>query len=313
MVGEGSDPVPAARATREGVELSAIVVAYRQPELLTECVAALAAGTRRPDEIIVVDVDPQAPVALAAAAAPVPLHRLPTADNPGYAAACNRGAAEANGRWLLFMNADVAVSPATVGAVLDEADRDGAVAIATPRLLRPDGTLDHACHRGIPTVMDSLWYKLGVDRMAPDSRRFGHYRLTWLDPAETHDIEACSGAFMLVRRDSLEAAGSWDEGYRFYGEDLDLCLRIRRRGGHVRYVGTATALHHKGAASSLQADPRSLSPEQRATRQRVRREIVDSHERFYHQHLQAGTPRLLRPLVRLMFRLQRWKLGRARG
>ena len=162
-------------------------------------------------------------------------------DNPGYAAACNRGAAAASGDWLLFMNADVMVDAACLGAVLAEAAPDPGIGIATCRLVRPDGSLDHACHRGIPSVLDSLIYKARLDRLAPRSRRLGHYRLSWLDPWTVHDVEACSGAFLLIRREALEAVAGWDERYWFYAEDLDLCLRVTQAGWRVRYVGTATA------------------------------------------------------------------------
>jgi GT2 family glycosyltransferase len=133
----------------------------------------------------------------------------------------------------------------------------------------------------------------------------GHYRLSWLDPNESHDVEACSGAFLLVRREAFEAVGGWDERYWFYAEDLDLCLRVTQAGWRVRYVGTATAVHVKGGSSNLRRSPGGLTPEQRATRRRVREAIIDSHERFYREHLEADTARPLGPLVSLMFRLDR--------
>jgi GT2 family glycosyltransferase len=207
------------------------------------------------------------------------------------------------------MNSDVMVDPDCLGDLLDAVDGDASIGIATCRHRRPDGRLDHACHRGIPSVFDSLAYKSGLDRLRPGSRRLGHYRLTWLDPAESHDVEACTGAFLLMRREAFEAVGGWDEAYWFYAEDLDLCLRASREGWRVRYVATASAVHLKGASSNLRADERKLSPTQAQTRRRVQRAIVDSHERFYHQHLEATTVRPLRPLVRLMFAVQRRMAG----
>ncbi len=141
--------------------------------------------------------------------------------------------------------------------------------------------------------------------MAPRSKRLGHYRMSWLDPSTVHDVEACSGAFLLIRRETLEAVGGWDERYWFYAEDLDLCLRVTQAGWRVRYVGTTTALHVKGGSSNLRRSRDDLTDEQRATRRRVQMAIIDSHERFYREHLQAGTARPLRPLVGLMFRMER--------
>ncbi len=287
--------------------LSVVIVNHHRPDLLADALVALYASERRPDEIAVVETDatdaPPLPADDRTPAVPVRLLLLP--DNPGYAAACNRGAAQVSGDWILFMNADVNVSPECLGAVLAEATADPGIGIATCRLVRPDGSLDHACHRGIPSVVDSLVYKARLDRLAPHSRRLGHYRLSWLDPSTVHDVEACTGAFLLIRREALEAVGGWDERYWFYAEDLDLCLRVTQAGWRVRYVGTASAVHVKGSSSNLRRSPSDLTDEQRATRRRVREAIIDSHERFYREHLEAGTARPLRPLVGLMFRLDR--------
>ena len=132
--------------------LSVVIVNHHRPDLLADALRALYASERRPDEIVVVETDaaeaPSLPADDGESAIPVRLLVLP--DNPGYAAACNRGAAQASGDWVLFMNADVNVSPECLAAVLTEASADPGIGIATCRLVRPDGNLDHACHRGIP-------------------------------------------------------------------------------------------------------------------------------------------------------------------
>jgi cellulose synthase/poly-beta-1,6-N-acetylglucosamine synthase-like glycosyltransferase len=121
-----------------------------------------------------------------------------------------------------------------------------------------------------------------------------------------HDVEACTGAFLLIRRAAFVAVDGWDEAYRFYGDDLDLCARVRAAGYRVRYVGTERAVHVKGASSHLhESGEIVLSPSQRRTRSASARAVVDSHERYYELHMQARTVRPLRPLIRTMFALQR--------
>jgi hypothetical protein len=292
--------------------LSVVLVDYHRPDLVADALRALAGGTLRPSEVVVVDVQPMAAAPLPEDVRSGPLGSvtqvLATADNPGYAAACNRGAAVTTGEWVLFMNSDVMVDPACLAGVLAEAAAGSMIGAATCRLVLPDGRIDHACHRGIPTPFDSLAYKLRLARLFPRSRRLGHYTLSWLDPSTVHDVEAGSGAFLLVRRAALDAVGGWDERYWFYAEDLDLCLRLTRSGWRVRFVGTATATHLKSATSHLRRGRADLSPEERSTRRRVEGAIVDSHERFYREHLEADTAILLRPLVRLMFATDRLRL-----
>jgi GT2 family glycosyltransferase len=296
--------------------LSVVIVDHRRPDLLADALRALHASSRRPDEIIVVNVESVEPLAvpddLVRGDDPSTIHVLDLPDNPGYAAACNRGLAVAAGDRILFMNADVFVTSDCLGSVLAEIDADASVGVATCRLVLPDGRLDHACHRGIPSPFDSLFYKLRLHRLFPRSRRLSRYTMSWLDTAGTHDVEACSGAFLMARRDTLDAVGGWDERYWFYAEDLDLCLRVAQAGMRVRYVGSASATHVKGASSHIRRSRRDLKPQEQATRRHVQEAIVDSHELFYREHLEAVTSPLARPLVRAMFALQRLRLRATR-
>jgi GT2 family glycosyltransferase len=296
--------VPRSDAT---ATLGVVVVDHHRPDLLADALRALDAGDRQPDAVVVVAAETTEAPTLPAELAWPPQGRdvvvLP--DNPGYSAACNRGWQRLATDWILFLNADVVVDPTCLGSIMEAVATEPGIGIVTCRLMKPDGTIDHACHRGIPSVLDALAYKLRLDRLAPGSRRLGHYRLTWLDPVVSHDVEACSGAFLCIRREALEAVGGWDERYRFYAEDLDLCLRVRRAGWRVRYVSHATALHLKGASSHFRRRRRDLAPHERLTRARARSAAIDSHQLFYREHLRAGTPRLLRLFVEALFAVQR--------
>ncbi|CAN5789740.1 glycosyltransferase family 2 protein [soil metagenome] len=291
--------------------LSAIVVNHRSHPLVNDCLRSLLAGSQVPDEIIVVDNE-AASGGLEADLASDPRVRLVLRSaNPGYAASCNDGAAEARGDLLLFLNADVTLAPECLERCLSALASDPAIGIVTPRLDRPDGSLDHACHRGLPTPSASLAYKVGLHRLVPRSRRLARYTMSWLDPSTDHDIEACSGAFMLIRRDTLAAAGGWDERYRFYAEDLDLCLRVVSKGGRIRYLGTARATHLKGAFSHNETPDQSLDLAERAVKRWAQREIVASHRLFFREHLRAGAAPPMRLVIELLFTLQAMRLDAA--
>jgi GT2 family glycosyltransferase len=247
-------------------------------------------------------------VALAAALAAYPeVTALPDEGNPGYAASCNGGWRAAGTDVVLFLNADVTLGPDCLERVVAALFNDDGVGIVTARLVRPDGTLDHACHRGIPTPSAGFWYSLRLHRLRPTSHRFAAYTMSWLDPATDHDVEACSGAFLLMRTETLQRVRGWDEGYWFYAEDLDLCLRVTQLGLRVRYVADAVAVHVKGASSHLRDADVALDPDERETRDRVRAAIVASHRRFFRLHLAERTARPVRWLVEAQFAWQAWR------
>jgi GT2 family glycosyltransferase len=116
------------------------------------------------------------------------------------------------------------------------------VGISGCRLVRPDGTLDHACRRSFPTILGALGHLTGVGRRDLAPRALSQYRAPWI---EAGPVDAVNGAFMLIRRSALEDVGTFDEGYWMYMEDLDLCYRFAQAGWTTWYEPTATAIHVK--------------------------------------------------------------------
>ena len=291
--------------------VSVVIVNYRRYDLLAVCLASLMAGSTIPDDVVVVD-NGSDPELLAGVAGQFPNARmLPSATNDGFAVACNRGWRSGASDRVLFLNADVTLGPDTLSRCMGEATSASDIGVLTCRLMRPDGTLDAACHRGQPTPSAAIAHKLRLVRFRPQSHRLGRYSMSWLDPRTDHDIEACCGAFMLVRRDVLEAVGGWDERYWFYGEDLDICLRISKLGYRVRYLGTVTAGHVKSASSYLRQPPSSLTPEQREHKLRVQRAIIDSHRLYVHEHFEPTSSRPLIWAIRGMLLVQQARLSLA--
>ena len=150
------------------------------------------------------------------------------------------------------------------------------IGVCGPKLVRRDGSLDKACRRSFPTPLISFCRLSGLAKLFPGSRRFGQYNLTYLDEDEQADVDAVVGAFMLIRSEALEQAGLLDEGFFMYGEDLDLCYRIKQRGWRTVYNPAVTVLHIKGAAS----------------RKASKRAIVafyDAMRRFHNKHYRSRT------------------------
>lgn len=287
---------------------SAVIVNFRRYDLLSTCIDALMASSSPPDEVIVVDNESDAD-RLAEFTAHYPAVKvIANETNAGFAVACNQGWGASSKPLVLFVNPDVTVERECVRECMAVIRSSADIGAVTCRLVLPNGRLDHACHRGIPTPSASLAYMLRLNRLFPHSRLLGRYTMSWLDPLTVHDVEACCGAFMLVRRSVLEELGGWDERYWFYGEDLDLCLRVSRLGKRIRYLGTSTAVHLKGASSHLRRRTRDLSPSERTTKRKVQAAIIDSHGRFFHQHFESSTPWLIGALIRASFEAQRMRL-----
>ena len=230
-------------------ELSVVIVSYRCGALLDECLTSLEANRADVDmEVEVVDnASGDDTVEVSRRHAWVTTTALD--ENVGFARANNVAMDRARGRAVLVLNPDTVVPPGALRACLDELWRDPSVGLLSPRLIDREGRLDRRCHRGFPTLWSSFCYFTTLDRVfrGPRSRR---YTMGHLPETEAADVEAVSGAFMLMPRDAMVVVGGFDEQFFMYAEDIDLSLRFIEHGYRVRYWPGVDVVH-VGAGSNV--------------------------------------------------------------
>ena len=122
-------------------------------------------------------------------------------------------------------------------------------AVSSKLILR-DGKLDSACRRSFPTLSAAIPRMLGLSKIFPKSKLFSKYNLTYLDENETTEVDAICGAFMFMKKEVLDKVGYFDEDYFMYGEDIDLCYRIKKSGYKIFYFPKVTTIHLKGESTS---------------------------------------------------------------
>ncbi len=192
--------------------------------------------------------------------------------------------ADALPRYALLLNPDTILPPDALARVLAFADGAPGVGVVGPKLVRQDGSLDRACRRGFPTPAVSFYHLVGLSKLWPRSPRFGRYNMTFLDVDAQADVDAVVGAFMLMRTQALEGAGLLDEAFFMYGEDLDLCYRIKQQGWRVVYYPQVTVLHLKGAAS-------------RKASRRAIMAFYDAMRIFHDKHYRQSTPAVVNWII----------------
>ncbi|MGH7609273.1 MAG: glycosyltransferase family 2 protein [Candidatus Dormibacteria bacterium] len=206
--------------------------------------------------------------------------------NRGFARANNLAARDRPGEALLLLNPDARLAPGALAAMLAALAQDPRRGAISPRIDRPDGTLDRACRRAFPTPLRAFWRLGGMSRLRPGSPRFGAYNLEHLPVDRALEIDSGSGACLLLRRSVWDALGGFDEGFFMYGEDLDLCWRIHTLGFKVWYEPRARVVHAKGRSSGQRALPMLVA-------------FHRSMWRFYRLHYLQGRQALWAPLVAL--------------
>jgi GT2 family glycosyltransferase len=225
------------------------VVSWNTRGLLDRCLRSLAPEAERGRaEIWVVDN------ASTDGSADLVRERFPWArllasdENLGFGRAVNLVAQRSRSQWLVSANADVAVRPGALDALLAAAEADPDAGAVAPRLVLPDGTTQHSVF-AFPTLPFTFVLNAGLFHLSRDLSDRMALLDRW-DPGRARRVPWAVGAFLLVRRAAWDAVGGFDERQWMYAEDLDLGWRLRRAGWWTRYEPRAVVDHHSAAATA---------------------------------------------------------------
>lgn len=235
------------------ITLSIVIVNYNVCGFLEQCLLSLADAVKEiPHEIFVVDN-----ASTDGSDTYIP-RRFPqvkyiyNAENVGFARANNQAMALSSGRYVLLLNPDTVVGESVLSEAcrfLDDHPDAGALGV---KMLDGDGRFLPESKRGFPSPWVSFCKIFGLAKIFPRSPRFGRYHLRYLDENEINRVDVLSGAFMLLRRSTLDRCGLLDEQFFMYGEDIDLSYRMTLTGRHNYYL-PLRIIHYKGESTKTES------------------------------------------------------------
>jgi GT2 family glycosyltransferase len=240
--------------------VAAVVVSYNVRELSLACVASLVAARERGelDDIVVVDNGSRDGSAEAIRAA-FPDVAVIEAENRGYGAGANRGIEATSTDHVLILNPDTVVPAGTIRALAGYLDDHSGVALVAPRLRYPDGTVQPT-RRRFPERLTPVFESTIFHDWWPDNRWARRYLMRDDEPGSggPEEVDWVVGAAMMVRRKAIARAGGFDERFRMYSEEVELCWRLRRHGWKVSYLPSVEVTHHEGASTRQDASSRQV-------------------------------------------------------
>lgn len=167
--------------------------------------------------------------------------------NLGFAKANNIGIRNSQGKYILLLNSDTVIKENCLEYCLSQMEKDNAIGALGCKVVLSNGNLDHACKRGFPTPKASLYYLLKLHKKNPI--KYGQYDALHLDENKIGEVDCLTGAFMLMPKSVVLQVNSLDEDFFMYGEDIDLCYKIKEAGYRILYYPKAEIIHYKGGSS----------------------------------------------------------------
>jgi N-acetylglucosaminyl-diphospho-decaprenol L-rhamnosyltransferase len=216
------------------VRVAAVVVSHGSAG---EVAALLPLLEPQVDELLV--------IANVRGSAPAGVDAVENARPLGYAANLNLGVSRTTGEAVLAVNPDTRPEPGAVATLREFMATHPRCGVAGPRLVYPDGR-PQPSRRRFPTVTGTIVRRTPLRRVVRQRR---HYHLDEPAPAGAVQCDWMLGGFLLLRRTMLEELGGFDEGYRLYGEDIDLQYRAMQAGWERWYVPAAVVAHEHQAVT----------------------------------------------------------------
>ncbi len=210
--------------------------------LLVNCLASIfATGHRLDFEVIL--VNKPSDDGAEKFAEQYPALRLITYPTFGISKMRNVGIRNTRGRYVLILDADTEVKPGALDTLADFMDAHPRVGVAGGKTIHPDGSLEYSCKR-FYTPLTILFRRTPLGRWLPNNRWERRHLMLDEDHNKPLMCDWVAGACFLMRRETIDQIGLFDESFYFGFEDVDWCFRARRAGWTVRYIPSATIIHH---------------------------------------------------------------------
>ncbi len=174
---------------------------------------------------------------------------IANSENKGFSKANNQAIKESKGDFILLLNPDTVVEEDCFTkciAFMDAHPEAGALGV---RMVDGSGNFLPESKRGLPTPAVALYKMFGLNKLFPKSKKFGRYHLGFLPEHKINEVEVLAGAFMFIRKATLDKVGLLDESFFMYGEDIDLSYRIIKGGYKNYYFPETSIIHYKGEST----------------------------------------------------------------
>jgi GT2 family glycosyltransferase len=229
-----------------GTNLSFVLVNWNTKELTLEALRSIVDTVHGYEyEVFVVDNDSVDGSPEAIREKFPRIHLIRNDRNRGFAHAVNQALARAAGRYIVLLNSDARLMKGSIQILVAFMEEEPDVGIAGGQLMNVDGSRQNSI-APFPSLTTELLNKRLLRVIFP--RRYPGKERDYQLPV---DVDSLVGACIVVRRQAIEEVGKLDEGYFFFLEETDWCLRMRRGGWRVSFVPGAHILHLQGGSASL--------------------------------------------------------------
>ncbi len=236
----------------DSTELSIVIVTWNSQDEIGNCLRSIIESTNELNyEIVIVDNNSKDnTVTVIKSIAEENFHRIKLIlnnSNTGYTKASNQGILSSSGKNILLLNPDTVIEKGSVISLLSRLDSVEKTGAAAPQLLNPDGSIQRSC-RKFPSFWDMFCEFSLLSSIFPESKIFSSWKMNYFD----HDIQCAvdqpMAAALMIKKEVLNRIGNFDERFKMFFNDVDLCKRICDAGYDIIFYPESKIIHEKGVS-----------------------------------------------------------------
>lgn len=227
------------------MDVSVIIVSFNVQYFIEQCLlSVIAASKNLKVEIIVVDNNSSDNTCSIISEKYPEVNLIGNQENVGFTKANNLAAKVANGKYLLILNPDTVIAEDCLKQLVELYNNRSNLGVTGVKLIDGGGFYAPESKRGIPTPHATFNKLFGIS-----SKRTGKYYATHLNENESGVVDVLSGSFMFLKKSAFNEVKGFDESFFMYGEDIDLCYRMKLKGYQNYYLASTSVIHYKGEST----------------------------------------------------------------
>lgn len=235
--------------------LSVIIINYKTPSLLKQCVKSIKKNTPSCDyNIIVVDNNSEDGSAEMIEDDFADVVLIANKENLGFPRAVNQAIRKSKSKYILLLNPDITVLKGSLDTMMKYMDEHESIAVLGPKLINPNGSIQYSCFKWFTSPRVALYRRTPFGKLTGKKEMIDDFLMADWDHKTGREVAWILGSCMMVSRKAIDQVGLMDERFFMYMEDVDWCRRFWKNGWKVYYYPEVEVVHYYARASAAESN-----------------------------------------------------------
>jgi len=235
--------------------LSVIIINYKTPSLLRQCIKSVQKNPPSCDyNIIVVDNNSEDGSAEMIEDDFENVVLIANQENLGFPKAVNQAIRKSKSKYILLLNPDITVLKGSLDTMMKYMDEHESIAVLGPKLINPNGSIQYSCFKWFTSPRVALYRRTPFGKLTGKKEMINDFLMADWDHKTGREVAWILGSCMMVSRKAIDQVGLMDERFFMYMEDVDWCRRFWKNSWKVYYYPKVEVVHYYARASASESN-----------------------------------------------------------